>query len=93
MKEKFMEGRLGDGTPMASDPSMLNWLVSMSRQINPVATVVPGSGQNAMQAVESEITTLKAMMGDRSSEYWKGDNAVKNQARYLELVGAKQRYG
>jgi len=93
LKEQIMGARLADGTPLGSDPSSLNWLVDMSRQINPIATVVPGSGTNAVQAIESELATLKGMMGDRSSEYWKGDNAAKNQSRYRELVETMQKHG
>jgi len=92
-KEQIMGARLADGTPLGSDPTSLNWLVDMSRQINPVATVVPGSGTNAVQAIETELASLKSMMGDRQSEYWKGDNSAKNQARYRELVETVQKYG
>ena len=60
----------------------------LDMQINPIATVVPGSGTNAVQAVENELADLRKMMGDHSSEYWKGPMAAKHQARYKELVGA-----
>ena len=93
LKDQIMGARLADGTPLGSDPTSLNWLVDMSRKVNPVATVVPGSGTNAVQAIETELASLKGMMGDRSSEYWKGDNAEKNQARYRELVDTVQKYG
>ena len=93
LKEQIMGARLADGTPLGSDPASLNWMVDMSRQINPVATVVPGSGTNAVQAIETELSTLKSMMGDRTSEYWKGDKAAKNQERYRELVEVMQKHG
>jgi len=31
------------------------------------------------------------LMGNRSSEYWKGPGADKMQARYRELVSARDR--
>jgi len=93
LKDQIMGARLADGTPLGSNPDALNWLVDMSREINPVATVVPGSGTNAVQAIETELASLKGMMGDRTSEYWKGSNAEKNQARYRELVGVMEKHG
>lgn len=81
----ILGARAGDGSPIASNPTMFRWLANMAREINPVATVVPGSGNNAAQAVESEIAALNKMMGDRNSEYWKGPNSAKNQARWREL--------
>jgi hypothetical protein len=93
LKDQIMGARLSDGTPLGNDPSALNWLNELSRQINPVATVVPGSGTNAVQAIESELSSLKSMMGDRTSEYWKGDKAAKNQERYRELIGVMEKHG
>ena len=93
MKEQIMGSRLADGSTFGDNPAALNWLVDMSRQINPIATVVPGSGTNAVQAIETELASLKDMMGDRTSEYWKGAKAETNQARYRELVETMQKHG
>lgn len=91
LADKILGGRTAEGTPLGNDPDVIRWLVGLSRELNPIATVVPGSGTNAIQAVESEIATLTAMMGDHSSEYWKGPNAQRNQERYRELVSARDR--
>ena len=93
MKEQLLGARLPSGEMFGNNPDALRWLSQMQREINPVATVVPGSGANAMQAIESEVATLKGMMGDRESEYWKGPKAKANQARYLELISAQQKHG
>lgn len=93
LKGRIMGARLADGAPLGNDPAALRWFTSLSREINPVATVVPGSGANAMQAIESEIANLKSMMGDRTSEYWKGPKANANQERYRELVSAQSKHG
>ena len=91
VKDRFLNGRLSDGTMIGDDPSVIRWLNSISRELNPVATVVPGSGTNAVQAVEAELAGLRKMMGDTKSEYWKGPTAAKNQARYRELTTALQK--
>ena len=86
VKEQIMGGRLANGTLIANDPSMLRWLASLSREVNPTATVVPGSGVNAAQAIQSEMQNLQTMMGDRKSEYWKGPKSEALQARYRDLA-------
>ena len=90
--DQLIGGRLADGTPVGNSPEMIRWLNSLARELQPISTVVPGAGTNAMQAVEAEMASLKKMMGDRSSDYWKGPTAAKNQARYRELVEATQKH-
>ena len=92
MADQIMGGRLADGTPIGNSPEMIRWLNGLARELQPISTVVPGAGTNAMQALETEMAGLKKMMGDRSSEYWKGPTAAKNQARYRELVEATQKH-
>lgn len=91
VKDRFLGGRLADGTMIGNDPAVIRWLNSLSRELNPVGTLVPGSGTNAVQAVEAELAGLRKMMGDNKSEYWKGPTAAKNQARYRELTAALQK--
>jgi hypothetical protein len=86
--EQIMGGRLPDGTPIGNSPEVIRWLVGLSRELNPIGTVVPGSGTNAVQAVESEMAALRSKMGDRTSDYWKGPTAARNQERYRELTSA-----
>jgi hypothetical protein len=90
-RDRFMNGYLDDHTPIKASPEAWKWLVQMEREINPAATVVPGAGANAGKSIADEIASLKTMMGDTQSEYWKGPNAEKNQARYRELIDAQER--
>lgn len=91
--QKLLNGRLEDGTPIGNSPEVIRWLVGLARERNPIGTLVPGSGSNAMQAAENELGNLRKMMGDKTSEYWKGPNAAKNQERYRALVSATQKVG
>ena len=86
VKEQIMGGRLADGTMIGNSPSVLRWLSSLAREVNPTATVVPGSGVNAAQAIQSEMQSLTALMGDRQSEYWKGPKAEAHQKRFRDLA-------
>ena len=90
-RDRFMQGRMADGTPFGSDPDALRWLANMARQINPITTITPGAGANVEQAIGDEISKLEGMMGNKGSEYWKGEFAEKNQARYRELIDARDR--
>jgi len=89
VKDRLLAGRMADGTPIGNDPSVIRWLVGLSRELNPIATVVPGSGTNAVQAMETEIADLRTKMGDHKSEYWRGPKAQQLQARYRDLVNAQ----
>jgi hypothetical protein len=91
VKEQLNGARLADGSPLGNHVPTLQWLATMARELNPMATVVPGSGANAQQAMESEISKLEGWMGDQTSEYWKGANAEKNQARYRDLITARSK--
>jgi hypothetical protein len=86
VKEQMLGARLADGTVLGDNPAAMRWLASMAREINPTATVVPGSGGNAVQAIEAELAGIKTLMKDKQSEYWKGDKSAKMQARYRELL-------
>ncbi len=93
LKENIMGGRMADGTPIGNNADMIRFLAQSAREINPIATIVPGTGEGAMQAITSEMGELRTLMGDRSSKYWKGAEANKLQARYKELVSANQKFG
>lgn len=91
VKDQLLAGRLADGTPIGNSPDVIRWLVGLSRELNPIGTVVPGSGTNAVQAIESELGTIRKLMGDHKSEYWKGPGAAKMQERYRDLTTALQK--
>lgn len=91
LKDLILNGRLANGTPIGSSVEALEWLAGMSRQLNPVGTVVPAGTLNPGQHIAGELEKLTAMMGNRNSPYWKGDKAKEHQARYRELVEANNR--
>lgn len=90
-QEGILNARMPDGRPLMSHPGALRWLATSARQLNPVATIVPGAADPSA-AISTELATLKGLMGDKNSAYWKGPDADKNQARYRALLEAQQRY-
>lgn len=87
----FETARTADGKLIGNDPAIIKWLAQTAYEINPAATVMPNSVNNPGQAINDEIASLEKMVADKQSEYWKGPNAEKNQARYLELLAAKEK--
>jgi hypothetical protein len=90
IKDKLLSARMADGRAVANDPAFMSWLAQTAREVNPVGTVVPAGGDQ-MGAIGDEITKIEALMGDRKSEYWKGPGAEKMQARYRQLVDAREK--
>jgi len=89
IKANFLDGRMADGNPIGSDPQMLEWLATLSRQINPVTTLIPGNVENVASALEDEIDTIEKLMRTDRKAY----NAdEKQQQRYRELLDARSKH-
>ena len=92
LKDRILGARLADGKKLGDDPQALKFLAGLAREINPLSTIVPGSGNNAAAAVDDRIAAIEKMMGDNSSEYWVGSNADKIQAEYRDLITARDKH-
>ena len=88
IKDAFMNARLGDGTALLANPSMVRWLVHTARTVNPVATVVPGAGANIAGAIDDEITAIEKVMRTDRKTY---NNDPKMQERLRVLYGAREK--
>ena len=91
--EVLLNARDANGRPLGANAKLLRWANQMQREANPLSTVIPGSGINSEQAMTAEIDKLKGMMADRAGPYWKGPEAAKHQARYRDLLGAREKAG
>ena len=83
LKDKFLQGRLADGTPIGSDPDTLRWILQMEMERNPTGTVVPGAGANMAQSVDDEIKKIETFMSTDRKAYNKDE---KMQQRYRDLL-------
>lgn len=88
LQEGFVGARLADGRALMNTPEMARWLVGISRQINPVSTVVPGAGVNAPAVIEDEIASIEKVMREDRAQY---NQDPKMQARLRELYAARER--
>jgi len=91
LRDTLFGARLSDGTPLASNLEVLRWLADQARAYNPTLALVPGDPSTAVKTITDEIANLQAMMANKQSDYWKGPKAQQLQARYRELLGARDR--
>lgn len=68
---------------------LARWLMQISNIHNPVATILPAGNNNPAGAIDDEISSIEKLMGDHSSDYWRGPKAEKMQSRYKELITAR----
>lgn len=82
-----------DGLKFANNADNIKWLVSLAKQINPTATLVP-PGPNHDAGIDAEIEKIEGYMNssDKSEKdkYWKDD---KTQQRYMKLIQARENRG
>lgn len=89
VQEALLHGRAADGTPIGSTPAVINWFVTLARELNPTSTLVPTvDGRTAAATIDSRIAEIEKMMPDRGSEYWKNE---KVQEEYRNLLTARER--
>lgn len=91
VKEQLLGARLSDGTALGNHAPTLRWLMDKALEINPAGTVVPGSGAGAMASIETEIADLEKKMENKHSDYWSGPKSESLQARYRQLVEARDK--
>jgi hypothetical protein len=91
--EKLSNARMdgGAGRPLFADADVFRFLANAAKEINPASTVMPGAGASAGQDMTAEIQEIEKMMGNRSSDYWRGPKADTLQARYRTLVEARDK--
>lgn len=88
---QILLARLPNGRLLGDDPGACRYLTQLSRDLNPVATIVPPGTQNAGAFVASRITEIEKMMGDNRSNYWRGPESAKIQQEYRDLVDAQSK--
>lgn len=92
--DTLLQARLPDGSIVGDNPEMVKALAATARLVNPAATLVPNAGADAGASIQDEIHSIKKLMGDKSSEYWKGpkvNGETKMAVRYRDLLNAQER--
>jgi hypothetical protein len=84
---RLMGGRTADGRIIGNDPDMVRFLVALTSEINPAATVVEDGNQSGM-SIDAEIKQIEGRMKDDRRAYYKDEVA---QSRYRELITAREK--
>jgi hypothetical protein len=84
MQAALETGTMSDGRLVLHTEAAWELLLDSTRERAPsyvalASTTVGGTEQ-------TELATLRKMMGDKTGPYWKGRDAARNQARYKELI-------
>ena len=79
-RRDWYEGRNEAGALRLNNPEILDGLAKKAREAVPAPLVV------AIRQYGDERTALEALMGDRTSPYWKGPHSAALQARYRDLL-------
>lgn len=85
LSDRILAGRTSDGKLIGDDPTFLKWFASLSRELNPHATVV---GVDAGKTVDGELEQIRKMRREDPNKY---DQDKALQARELELITAQQK--
>lgn len=86
-----LSARTPDGKKLGDLPGFIKQLASLSRELNPMATLVPAGSADPAKAASDRIADLKKMMADRNSDYWRGPKAEQYQQEYRDLLTAQEK--
>jgi hypothetical protein len=95
--EKLIDGRTSDGTPIGSSPEILNWIVSLSKQLNPAGSLPSSIGHSDMSTIQARIGEITNIMSTDRKRY-NSDQGMQTELlelnRQMERASeAQKRYG
>lgn len=85
-----LNGRLADGTPIFSNPAVLDKFLNLALEVDPTSTVLPGVGLHRIDSIQTEIETIEKVLKTDSKTYFAD---AKMQERYRQLITAKLKLG
>lgn len=90
IRDDFRDARLANGKSMMSSPEVVNFLVGLDRQINPLDTL-PGEGFNQHGSAQDVIRQVEEIFakGEEQEKYWKDQDLQKRYEQALAVVGKK----
>lgn len=86
IREALESARLPDGTALFNNPDVIRGFVTMAREIDPAATLVPSVQGDPVKAIQTEKAEIEKVMSTNRKAYNKDE---KMQARYRELIDAE----
>ena len=93
MWDYVMSARDATGKRLGDSPEFLKWQGQLAKEMNPYATLVPAGTPDPGKSISDRLGELNRMMGDKSSDYWKGANSDSLQKEWRDLYEANERMG
>jgi hypothetical protein len=84
---RVMGGRTADGKIIGNDPDMVRWLISMSQEVNPGASIVE-DGDGGIQSIDTQISAIEQRMREDRRGYNKD---FAQQEKYRSLLEARNK--
>lgn len=88
LKGQILSARDQNGRLLGDNPAIMAHFAQLARQVYPAHSLIPSNATNSIDALESEISAIRKDMANPTSGYFKD---AKKQARYIELVDARER--
>lgn len=90
VQDNILNARLGNGQKLASDPATLRAFLSMAKDINPAAMVIPG-GIEAGKGIDDRLAEINGQMKTMGQAKWhaKGNEGLRTE--HLQLIEAQQK--
>lgn len=92
IQNRLFTARTSDGKLIGNDPAIARYLSGLARELNPVATIIPGGNTDPMKGIDGRKAEIEKMMGDYNSAYHKGPQSVALQQEYRDLIDAEQKF-
>lgn len=87
VSEAILQARTPDGNPLVGTPQVVRWLAQVSREMNPVSTIIPSAnGSTSLAAADTRIAEIEKYMRTDNAKYVKDE---KVQAEYRALIDAR----
>lgn len=90
LRAEIEAARLPNGRLVGDDPRFITKFAKVGMEMFPTSTLLPAGGAEP-KALEGRQAELKKMMGDQSSDYWKGPNSAALQQEYRDIVNTLER--
>ena len=93
MWDYVMSARDATGKRLGDSPEFLKWQGQLAKELNPYATLVPAGTHDPGKSISDRLGELNRMIGDKSSDYWRGANSDSLQKEWRDLYEANERMG
>ena len=93
MWDYVMSARDATGKRLGDSPEFLKWQGQLAKEMNPYATLVPAGTHDPGKSISDRLGELNRMIGDKSSDYWRGANSDSLQKEWRDLYEANERMG